>query len=215
VKLERLKNLLCTYALVLKNIGSDEKAAWITELAQAMSPHLSQTVDTYLQRVQRGRPSLPAHERWDTMCTVSGKAATMHAVSEVLEGLLNISNALHAYSEAAKLKLLVQLLSGDMRYLTDSLQAMKEDAVTPEPDPNEFVGKLKAASGSEQFERLFRELETSNVRRETIIAIARGMVGRVAASTTRKAALALIRKGHDARMSARRGIEATGGRSAA
>lgn len=81
-----------------------------------------------------------------------------------------------------------------------------------------YVTRLLNAVGSDSFEQIFSSLKSDkNLSREPLVTIASGVQGGkrpLPSSTTRKAALAIIRKGHDAFMSTRAGIEATGGRSA-
>jgi hypothetical protein len=59
------------------------------------------------------------------------------------------------------------------------------------------------------------ELASSNLKREQVVAIASSVYGRINKGTSRVVALAYIRKPHDAHVIARRGIDASDGRSAA
>jgi hypothetical protein len=122
------------------------------------------------------------------------------------------------------LELLVDLLrsgdggNDDSRYLLPMLNALRQ-ALMPKPKPErgvrEFIERLKAETGSDRFDQTLSELANSGLRKEDLVEIARAVYGGIPKRTSRKAALAFIRKPHDAYMSARRGIEATGGRSAA
>jgi hypothetical protein len=64
-------------------------------------------------------------------------------------------------------------------------------------------------------ERTLGELRDSKLKREVVVQIALAVYGGIPKKTSRKDALDSIRKPHDARVNARRGIEAQGGRSAA
>lgn len=79
----------------------------------------------------------------------------------------------------------------------------------------EFSERLKNEIGTPDFERTIAALDASDLTREQVVAVAMSVYGSVKKSTARRAALGFIRKLHSARMSAKRGIEATGGRSAA
>lgn len=78
-----------------------------------------------------------------------------------------------------------------------------------------FIGRLTSSIGTDVFETVFAELEASALKPEHVAKIAKAVYGSANSSISRKKALELIRKPHDARLSARRGIEASGGRSAA
>ena len=85
----------------------------------------------------------------------------------------------------------------------------------PEKEIREFIHRLKAETGSDRFDQVLSELANSNLRREHVIEVARAVYGGIPKKTSRKAALGFIRKPHDAYMNAKRGIDATRGRSAA
>jgi hypothetical protein len=92
------------------------------------------------------------------------------------------------------------------------------DAMKPEPIGQQidgFIKRLKEETGTASFDRTFAELTASQLKREHIVTIAMAVYGRISSGTSRKRALDFIRKPHDAYVSAKRGIEATGGRSAA
>ena len=61
----------------------------------------------------------------------------------------------------------------------------------------------------------FAEFANSSLKREHVVAVAMSVYGGIKKAISRKGALDYIRKPHDAYMSAKRGIDATGGRSAA
>lgn len=92
------------------------------------------------------------------------------------------------------------------------------DAMKPEPVEQQIIGfiaRLKADTRTANFEATFAELAASPLKREHVVAIALSVYGGIKKSTSRKDALAFIRRPHDAYTSAKRGIDATGGRSAA
>lgn len=85
----------------------------------------------------------------------------------------------------------------------------------PEELIKTFIGRLRNDTRTPAFEQTFAELVGSKLKREHIVEIARAVYGGIPKNTSRKAALKFIRKPHDAYMSAKRGIDAMGGRSAA
>lgn len=78
-----------------------------------------------------------------------------------------------------------------------------------------FVERLKADARTPNFESTYAMLVASGLKAEHMVEIARELYGPLKKGTSRKVALEYIRKSHDAFMSAKRGIDATGGRSAA
>lgn len=145
-------------------------------------------------------------------------AALQHAFSD--EGL----NA-----EAGSLKLLIDLLragdgtKGDSRYLSRMLEVFRKvlvpsrSSTTGRPDVEicRYIELLKAEVGTDNFAETLAALAASKLKREHVVEIARSVYGGIPKSTSRKAALGYIRKPHDAFMSAKRGIDAMKGRSAA
>lgn len=125
-----------------------------------------------------------------------------------------------AKAESTKdLKSLSNLLRGvrDSETLSAVLGRLR-DAMKPGTIEQQIVGfieRLKRDTGTASFDRTFAELADSPLKREHIVAIAMSVYGGIKKSTSRKGALAYIRKPHDAYTSAKRGIDATGGRSAA
>jgi hypothetical protein len=88
----------------------------------------------------------------------------------------------------------------------------------PEPSgalTKTFIERLGKDTRTPAFEQTFEELAGSKLKREQVVEIARAVYGGIPKNTSRKAALKFIRKPHDAYMSAKRGIDAMGGRSAA
>ena len=86
---------------------------------------------------------------------------------------------------------------------------------TAEQQIDRFIKRLIQESRSASFESVFAELEASALKREHVVSIALSIYGGIKKTTSRKEALGYIRKPHDAYMSSKRGIDATGGRSAA
>ena len=84
-----------------------------------------------------------------------------------------------------------------------------------DPAIRTYIDRLKSGTGTDTFEEALAELASSSLKREHIVEIARAVYGGIPKNTSRKAALKFIRKPHDAYMSAKRGIDAMGGRSAA
>lgn len=121
-----------------------------------------------------------------------------------------------AASSANDLALLIKSLRPDSVYFGQMLEFLKKALLAGSPlEVAEFARRLRSEVGSEAFEHTLVELDSSGLKREYVVEIARAVYGAIPKNTSRKAALKFIRKPHDAYMSAKRGIEATGGRSAA
>jgi hypothetical protein len=149
---------------------------------------------------------------------------TVADVTPHLQALELILKAGRASDTKVKdLGLLIGLLHGgngseiDSRYLLPMLNALRQILLPkkPETEIREFINRLKAEIGSDRFDQVLSELANSGLKKEHLIEVARGVYGSIPKSTSRKAALGYIRRPHDAFMSAKRGIDATGGRSAA
>lgn len=134
-----------------------------------------------------------------------------------LNALENILEASSATDRANAVRLLIKCLSTDSVYLPPMLEALRRALSRGDADVSvrEFIDRLNNDIGSDAFEHTLRELSVSNLKREQVVQIAQNVYGGIQKNTSRRAALAYIRKPHDARTNARRGIEASGGRSAA
>ncbi len=125
------------------------------------------------------------------------------ANAEATKDLVSFSKLLRGFDESETLSAVLDKL---------------RDAMKPEPVEQQisaFIERLKKARGTASFDQTFAELAASPLLREHVVAVALSVYGGIKMSTSRKAALGFIRKPHDAQMSAKRGIEATAGRSAA
>jgi hypothetical protein len=154
---------------------------------------------------------------------VRSDSATLDAVLPHLIALQEAFASEQARSYAVDFKLLINVLrrgdgtNPDSRYLSHMLDALRRalSVGTADEATAAFIDRLNTARGSDAFEDVLAELGASKLKREHVVEIARAVYGGIPKSTSRKAALNFIRKPHDAYMSAKRGIEATGGRSAA
>ena len=123
----------------------------------------------------------------------SAPAKNKSAVDEFVEAVEELKRKYGTSNEDAK-----QSVEGDVASTNDQLALVVES--------------IKNAIGTEQFTDVLNNI--SEYDRETVVEIANQVYGPIAKSTSKKQALDYIRRLHDVRMSARRGIDAMGGRSA-
>jgi len=145
-------------------------------------------------------PSVEVVEQLDHLVTV---LASGGAKKEFTKDLVSLAKLLRGFADSEKLSAVL----GELRH-----------AMTPEPIEQQidgFIKRLREETGTASFDRTFAELAASRLKREHVVAVAMSVYGGIKKSTSRKAALDYIRKPHDAYVSAKRGIDATGGRSAA
>ena len=125
------------------------------------------------------------------------------AKADHIKDVMALSNVLHQFGESETLSAAINRL---------------RDAMKPEPrheQVDSFIQLLKRETGSSAFETTFARLAQSTLKREDVVNIAKSVYGGIKSNTSRKGALDYIRKPHDAYNSAKKGIDATGGRSAA
>lgn len=138
-------------------------------------------------------------------------------VVPLLEDLRDELIERRAAAQASGVGLLIELLRSDSGYLVAMLDRLRR-VLTSAGSPRgiaEFVERLTSEIGTEAFEQTLSELTASRLKREDVVEIARAVYGGIPKGTSRKVAIGFIRKPHDARVSAKRGIDAMGGRSAA
>ena len=106
--------------------------------------------------------------------------------------------------------------SGPMSTIPATRKTMSYDPVTSfTPLYGMAASPLVMVISADKPYKTFAEFANSSLKREHVVAVAMSVYGGIKKAISRKGALDYIRKPHDAYMSAKRGIDATGGRSAA
>jgi hypothetical protein len=214
--------VISAFADSLKVAGAAEPARHLQALARLLREFPEQTMAELLAR-WRLKQHQPKTEQ------AHKGALLIKDVVPHLEALKQVLDAGRATPPlVSDLALLIDLLrasherGGDSRYLSPMLSALRQafmpnkvEPAKPEKEIREFIGRLRAETGSDKFDQVLSELANSKLKREHIVEVARAVYGGLPKKVSRRAALTYIRKPHDAYMSAKRGIEATGGRSAA
>jgi hypothetical protein len=202
------------YAGALETAGGRTPAAALRLLVAFLEEFGALSMSALVERVSNGSfQTGPSHS----------DGFTVDDVRPHLRALRDVLRAAKTNGAAADLDLLLRVVdrlwpeSRRDDSLSSMLDALRR-ALKPDP-PNEqvkaFIERLNKDMRSPEFEDTLAELGASKLKREHVVEIARAVYGGIPKSTSRKAALKFIRKPHDAYMSAKRGIEATGGRSAA
>jgi hypothetical protein len=218
VKLAETERVISAYVDGLKLADAVNSAAYLQSIAGLLKEFPDRTMADLVKCYRRAQQQYRADSQHRT------DGPTVVDVLPHLEAVVRILKAGRSPTgQIRDLGLLIDLLrssnasNSDSRYLSSMLKMLRQvlSPRTPEKVVREFVDRLKAAKGSDQFEQVLSELANSDLKKEHLIEVARAVYGGVPRSLSRKAALAYIRKPHDAYLSAKRGIEATGGRSAA
>jgi hypothetical protein len=218
VKLSETERVVSAYVDGLKLADAGKPATYLQAIAELLSEFPDRSMADLVKchrKVQQQSQAEPGP--WNDEPRLIDIIPYLEALGRVLDA---------GRSPARRTKdlgLLIDLLQGsdggrgDSRYLLPMLNALRQAMKprTPEKTIQEFIDRLEAAKGSNRFDQVFSELASSDLRKEHVIEVARGVYGGVPSKLSRKAALAYVRKPHDAYMSAKRGIDATGGRSAA
>jgi hypothetical protein len=195
----------------MKAAGAVSASASLFSIASFLSEFSSQQMATLVLQGSKVAPLTTESTGSDILCD----QAAAH-----LDLLANVLTSGGGKSEAIKdVKSLAKLLRslGESETLLAALDRLR-DAMMPKPidqQITDFIERLKKEKGTPAFERTFAELKNSQLKREHVVAVATSVYGSIKKSASRRAALEYARKPHDAYMNARRGIEATGGRSAA
>jgi hypothetical protein len=210
--------MISAYAHGLELAGAATPAAHLQTLAELLREFPNRTMADLVECDPNTLPECEA---------ASGSFGDGPTVVEVIPHLEALEHILESgrarAAQTADLGLLIDLLrrgnSGeyDSRYLSPMLNVLRQALAPRKSDKQigEFIDRLRAETGSERFEKVLSELANSRLTKQDIIEVATAVYGRIPKKTSRKAALNFIRKPHDAYMSAKRGIDATGGRSAA
>jgi hypothetical protein len=209
MKLSETGRIVRAYVQALKAGGACPFVPALEALANFLNGQTKMTMEHLRNRI-RDAPLNVARTSADGPDSCKASAVQLKALNSVLVA----GRARNA--QIADIELLIELLQTDSVYDLDMLDFLKQLArPLQEPRIEHFIERLNSQIGGDAFESTFEELSSSDLKREAVVEIAVGVYGGVPKKTSRKAALSFIRKPHDARMSAKRGISAMGGRSAA
>lgn len=209
MKLRSTEEVIRAHADALELAGACESAAVLSTLVQFLRNVRTRTM---AELVKAGSGYAP----YASGLNSSGPMSL--DVVPHLKALDHILVSAHAATSQLKdLRLLIELLEGDSGYLAPMLDALLRALRPQKPEDrvSDYISKLRAETGTDNFDQILADLANSGLKTEQLVEIARSVYGGIPKKTSRKAALAYIRKPHDAFMSAKRGIEASGGRSAA
>lgn len=208
MKLSETGRILDAYVQALKAGGAPTSVPPLEALASFLNEQKRMTMEE-LRGKMNAFPGDAAHA--DRHQSGKATAAQLRALKAVL-----IAGRARP-TQIADIELLIELLEADSVYIPSMLDFLKQllQSTNAQVRIESFVGRLRSQTGNDAFEQTFEELSSSDLKREAVVEIAIGVYGGLPKKTSRKAALNFIRKPHDARMSAKRGISAMGGRSAA
>jgi hypothetical protein len=214
VKVKATQEILAAYADALEAAGAGRSAAGVRQICAFLSRRAKMNMSELVGHVENARPYLGGN------ACASSQATASSVVTASLRGLNRFMIAAKSKTDVRNdLSSLVRVLellpeSDDIQAVLDRLEAAM-NTTSLDPKVAEFIARLNKETGSDDFERSFAELKASALTRQEVVEIAVSVYGQIKKSTSRMAALAYIRKPHDVSVSTRRGIDATGGRSAA
>jgi hypothetical protein len=214
VKLSKIKHTISAYADALNAADAATAASGLRTLASFLNEFPNKEMSVLVQRASKAEAAAAGRPSIDRNLPSAGQLATC---LDLLAQVLASTKSKGDYTK--DLTALGKLLRGlgESETLSAGLDRLR-DAMKPEPIEKQiagFIERLKKETGTSSFDRTFEELAASPLKREHVVAVATSVYGRINRSTSRRAALDFIRKPHDAYVSAKRGIEASGGRSAA
>jgi hypothetical protein len=214
VRVSQVKRTVCAFAEALEAANAPPAAAALATLAS----FLDRFADKQMSALAQCKSKISHSSAVATSVNVD-----LPTVAEVALHLDCLAKVVASTGTNAALKKDLAVLSSLLRLTGESATlatALEKLRSAMEPQPVEeqiagFIERLKKEMGTPTFENTFAELAASPLNREQVLTIAMSVYGGIKRSTSRRGALEYIRKSHDAHMSAKRGIEATGGRSAA
>jgi hypothetical protein len=214
MKLSKLKPIFAAYSEAISGAGGIAAATRMTSLVQFCSAFPNQTMAALASGSLAlslkpstadisPPPDLSVEQTVLDLKSLIGLAVTLGVKSEFQRDLELFSEFLQPFRESETLATVLEALRLAMT------------PPTAEHLVDKFIQRLSRESGTPEFEDTWAELSASSLKQDHMVAIAMSVYGGIKKGTSRKAALAYIRKPHDAYVSAKRGIDATGGRSAA
>ena len=204
MKVRKSADAIRTFAYTLAQLGLEKDASSILDVVLVLDEFGKTEMATFLRK---GRAALETQ----TIDTAKPRASDAAKSIAVLSGLIA---ELSPRGPSNDLKLLAQLLARDSANLSATLDALRA-AMTDRFDVEQMATKLRDAVGTERFDSLYAKIKAPAVKLDDLKRLAVLIYGAADPVKNKTAALKQIRGPHDARMSARLGIEASGGRSAA
>ncbi len=217
MKLSQTERPIGAFADGLDAAGAAAPAAALRLVAAFLNEFGTLTTTDLIERASK---TFPLAGTSGSGCSGEPTVADAVVHLKALERILQSGRAKTAADDLASLLKLIELLwreSAQNNSLASMLDALRRALKLEPPEGlvKTFIERLNKDVRTPAFEQTLAELAASTLRREHVVEIARAVYGGIPKNTSRKAALKFIRKPHDAYMSAKRGIEATGGRSAA
>lgn len=211
MKVSKIERPVSAYADGLELAGAPELAAQLRTLGAFLREFGNVTVADLAAQIAKLSGCATS------LVSKSEDEARFNQLTAHLSALRSILAVSGATKMANQIQLLAQVATSDSVYLSDMLNALRRALSAPAGNARaaDYIERLKAEIGTEAFEHTLQEIDASPLKREQVVEIACGVYGGIPKRTSRKAAIEFIRKPHDARVSARRGVDALGGRSAA
>jgi len=213
VKLGQTRQVIDAYADGLQAAQADKASLSLRTIAAFLGEFSDEQMSTLVRRGSKVGTNAAAQACAPENSVCLNAAAHVESLAKILA---SGGAKAERIKDVISLSTLLRVLN-DSETLSAAVQRLR-DAMKPEPIEqriNHFIRRLKEETGTGSFDNTFAELVASSLKREHVVAVAMSVYGGIKKSTSRKAALNYIRKPHDAYMSAKRGIDATGGRSAA
>jgi hypothetical protein len=215
MRLSQSKQIIDAYVVGIRAVGTGVVTDGLCSLAKFLAAYADEQMSTLAERAATIDIRAAARSCLDVrLATITQVATQLDVVANVVESGGGKLDSIRDLRSLGKILRQCSESEDTLQLVLDKLRA----AMEPQPvemQIGSFIERLNRETGTVSFERTLAELAASPLRREHVVSIAKSVYGGIKNATSRKGALAYIRKPHDARLGARRGIEATGGRSAA
>ncbi len=205
---------LATFAAGLKLAGASSASSILNNVANTLCRDDWDTISKLGKLGLIVEELRPDQDHWDT----SENKLAVDQLSNVVQMLRMANGDVELINSLDSLKLLLQRFSDSPKlaetfsrlrdFMTGSTEALYAALVS------DFSSRLKRDMYTSAFEQTISELLNSKLKKEHVVEIAQIVVGGTK-SKSRPKALEAIRKPHDAYLNTKRGIDASGGRSAA
>lgn len=218
MKLSKLQTWLDAYAAVLKSAGALPAANAIGDCAAFLALHKSKNVSDIIAKGGAVASCAAAADSSPQLLLSTRQTA------KLLEDLSNLMKAMGPASAkaAADRNSIIDFakllrLAPESELTSATLEKLRVAMIpaSTEPQVASYIERLKRTARTPDFRTTIDEIGRSKLSKQDVLAIAREIFGDLPNSTPRSTALKKMYQLDDAYQSAKRGIDATGGRSAA
>ena len=156
MKLAETIKVLSAYAIELGKLGATAPAGWLTDLANGLEPLRDFTMAKLIDKCESPLAAAVASSS-------KSKEPSCADLANIVAGLAWILEQAKEAKYSDDLLMLVHLVQSKSVYLEGLLQVLKDTMMPPPPNLDLLASQLRAATGTDQFEKLYAAVASAPI----------------------------------------------------